>query len=104
MSEYAYLAVSDFFIALVTKYYLEDVKKHDTRIVGQIKYAKTLNKPTILAICKELSETEQKEVETIFQHHNVIGKVFFERNDPPSIEQAVLQIKQIAYEWKRKKQ
>jgi len=102
MSEYAALKVSDFFIALVTKYYLEDVRNHDTRLVGQIEYAKALNKPTILAICKELSETEQKEVETIFQHHNVIGKVFFERNDPPSIEQAVLQIKQIVAGWKKK--
>lgn len=103
MSEYVGIAISDFFLALVTKYYLEDVRKHDTRIVSQIEYAKALNKPTVLAICKELSENEQKEVETIFQHHNVIGKVFFERNDRPSIEQAVLEMKQIVDEWERKK-
>jgi len=92
------VAESDVFVALITKYYLMDIRNHDTRVISQIEQAKLLNKPTILAICRELSENEQKEAEAYFQEHNRIGKVYFERGDPKSIEVAVTEIKKILEE------
>lgn len=92
------VAESDVFLALITKYYLEDIQSQNLRIITQIEQAKILNKPTILAICRELTEKEQREAENYFKEHNVIGEVFFERNEPKSIEEAFVKIKQILTE------
>ncbi|MEM2385776.1 MAG: hypothetical protein QXO67_02230 [Candidatus Bathyarchaeia archaeon] len=97
------VAESDVFLALVTKYYLEDIRKHDARVIAQIEQAKALNKPVILAICTELTEQERQEAETIFKNHNVIGRVYFERDKPETITQSAIQAKQIAEKWLRER-
>ena len=62
---------SDIFLALISKAYLEEVRKKDREITEQISIAKEFDKPTFL-IYMNLSSREIKEATELFKEHKVI--------------------------------
>jgi hypothetical protein len=89
MGELDALAVSDVFVVLATRNYLQDLKEHDTRIVGQVEVAKSLGKPVFLLIDARLTPDEEKELKAYFEQNNVIGEARFNPDDWQSMETAV---------------
>jgi hypothetical protein len=67
-------------IMLVTSSYLQGYLSGHVDILTQVNVAKQLNQPVILMIEKDLTPNELKQVEEIFKHHNVVGKIFFDRD------------------------
>jgi hypothetical protein len=101
MRELDVLVVSDVFLVLATRNYLQDLKKGDTRIVGQVEVAKKLGKPVFLLIDTRLTPDEEKELKTYFEQNKVIGEARFNPNDQQSMETAVANMVHILKERKR---
>jgi hypothetical protein len=101
MRELDVLVVSDVFLVLATRNYLQDLKKGDTRIVGQVEVAKELGKPVFLLIDTRLTPDEEKELKTYFEQNKVIGEARFNPNDQQSMETAVANMVRILKERKR---
>jgi hypothetical protein len=98
MRELDALAVSNVFVVLATRNYLQDLKEHDTRIVGQVEVAKSLGKPVFLLIDARLTSDEEKELKSYFEQHNVIGEARFNHTDQQSMKTAVANIVHILKE------
>lgn len=63
------------FVVLVTRNYLDDIKRKDIRVLAEIDRAKTCRTPVILLMFEDLKETDKQEAKEIFKEHNVI-KIF----------------------------
>lgn len=83
------LMESEYFLALATQYYLEDLRNQEEPVITQVLMAKRLKKPVVILREISLTEEEQEELKGYFKGMDIVLEVTFDRNDKGSMERAI---------------
>lgn len=86
---------SDFFLALGTEAYLQELCQPYSNVSIQVKLAKKYHKPTIILIDSKLPQVKKIELDRYFADMNVIGTIDIDWKSDKSLDESVKKIHDI---------
>lgn len=97
------ICASKFFIAMVDRGYLEEMRDKNSKVAFQIGLAKIIGKPFLIIMDKKLTNIEKMEAESYFRHYNVIREFEVDFNHINELEKDVPELKELIENFKEDK-
>lgn len=93
------ISMSDMFVVMATKNYLDALRKLDGDIIAQIGTAHIFGKPFFIVIDKRLSQEEKEEIDIYFSQYNVIRKMEIDVGNIISMKNVAAEIKRLTVQF-----
>lgn len=90
------IGLSDLFIVIATRNYLDALRNLDGDIITQIDLAHNLKKPFFIVIDSILTLEEKNEIKEYFSKYYIIKEIEIDINNKGSINKAILEIRNVA--------
>lgn len=89
------ISMSDMFVVMATRNYLDALRNLDGEIIAQIGTAHIFGRPFFIVIDKRLSQEEREEIDIYFSEYNIIRKMEIDFENIKSMKDVAEELKRL---------